>query len=51
MEAINSLLRKGGYRATVTESKRRELVLTRYQAVVSAATYQQYLAYRDGRRD
>ena len=49
VETIDSLLRKGGFRGTVTERKRRELVLTRYQAVVSVASYQQYQAYRTNR--
>jgi AMME syndrome candidate gene 1 protein len=46
VEAIDSLLRKGGFRGTVTEATRRAVVLTRYQAVVAAATHAQYLQYR-----
>ena len=46
VEAIDSLLRKGGYRGTITEAKRRDIRLTRYQAVVSEATYKQYERFR-----
>jgi hypothetical protein len=32
LEAIDSLLRKGGYRATITDAVRKAIKLTRYQS-------------------
>lgn len=41
-EAIDSLLRKGGYRRHITEVKRQSIVLTRYQSQKITRTYADY---------
>ncbi|SAL98110.1 hypothetical protein [Absidia glauca] len=41
-EAIDSLLRKGGYRRHITEAKRQSIVLTRYQSQKITRTYADY---------
>jgi len=46
VEAIDSLLRKGGYRATPTEAVRRSIRLTRYQSEKGAMTYAEWAALR-----
>lgn len=45
-EAIDSLLRKGGYRGPITDCVRSSVVLTRYQSSKVEASYQEY---RDNR--
>eukprot|EP00047_Mylnosiga_fluctuans_P011381 m.21010 g.21010 ORF g.21010 m.21010 type:complete len:233 (+) comp3585_c0_seq2:949-1647(+) len=39
LETIDSLLRKGGYRATITDEFRRTIRLTRYQSVKATCSY------------
>ncbi|KAI8340900.1 DUF51 family protein [Chlamydoabsidia padenii] len=41
-EAIDSLLRKGGYRKPITQAKRQTIVLTRYQSQKITRTYADY---------
>ncbi|KAI1315329.1 AMME chromosomal region protein 1-like [Mortierella claussenii] len=45
-KAIDSLLRKGGYRGTITEEVLTAIILTRYQSQKANATYQEYLDSR-----
>jgi len=44
-ETINSLIRKSGYRSTVTNSLYDTISLTRYQSKKSEATYQEYESF------
>ena len=44
-EAIDSLVRKSGYRSPVTDSVRDSINLTRYQSKKTEATYQEYQSY------
>ncbi|KJE95622.1 hypothetical protein CAOG_08939 [Capsaspora owczarzaki ATCC 30864] len=46
IEAIDSLLRKGGYRAKITEEVRSNIKLTRYQSVKFRMTHPEYLRLR-----
>jgi len=43
IEAIDSLLRKGGYSGKISEKTRSGIKLTRYQSRKMAITYQEYL--------
>ncbi|KAF9925350.1 AMME syndrome candidate protein 1 protein [Linnemannia zychae] len=43
-KAIESLLRKGGYRELITQDFLDSIILTRYQSQKALATYQEYLA-------
>jgi len=43
MQTIDSLLRKGGYKATVTAEFRRTIRLTRYRSEQVTASYNEYL--------
>ncbi|KAF9355043.1 AMME chromosomal region protein 1-like [Mortierella sp. AD094] len=45
-KAIESLLRKGGFRATITQEVLDSIILTRYQSQKVQATYQEYLDSR-----
>ncbi|KAG9322793.1 hypothetical protein KVV02_005541 [Mortierella alpina] len=42
-KAIDSLLRKGGYRGTITQEFLDAVILTRYQSKKAKVTYQEYL--------
>ena len=46
LQAINSLLRKGGYKDHVTEEFRKSINLVRYQSEKSVVTYEEYCRYR-----
>ncbi|KAG0367093.1 hypothetical protein BGZ54_004406 [Gamsiella multidivaricata] len=45
-KAIESLLRKGGYRGVITEEVLTAIILTRYQSQKASVTYQEYLDTR-----
>ncbi|CAG8732866.1 21960_t:CDS:2, partial [Racocetra persica] len=45
VEAIDSLLRKGGYNGRITDKIRSRVVLTRYQSAKYAITYDEYLEH------
>lgn len=45
LEAIHSLLRKGGFRGKITEQVCRSIKLTRYQSSKCEVSYQEYLDY------
>ena len=44
LEAIDSLLRKGGFKASITDDFRCKIKLTRYKYLKASATYAQWLA-------
>lgn len=44
LEAIDSLLRKGGFKASITDDFRCKIKLTRYKSLKASATYAQWLA-------
>ncbi|KAF9201112.1 AMME syndrome candidate protein 1 protein [Haplosporangium sp. Z 27] len=44
-KTIESLLRKGGFRATITQDVLDSIILTRYQSQKESATYQEYLSF------
>ena len=46
VQAINSLLRKGGYKDHITEEFRKSISLVRYQSEKSVVTYEEYCRYR-----
>lgn len=46
VQAINSLLRKGGYKEHITEEFRKSISLIRYQSEKSVVTYEEYCRYR-----
>lgn len=46
IQTIDSLLRKGGYRAQITPDMRRSIKLTRYQSEVVSASYNDYVNQR-----
>ena len=46
LQAIDSLLRKGGYKDTITEEFRLKIKLTRYQSEKSILTYEDYCKLR-----
>jgi AMMECR1 domain-containing protein len=41
-KAIHSLLRKGGFRGSITDDVMRAIILTRYQSRKAQATYEEY---------
>ncbi|KAF9897883.1 AMME syndrome candidate protein 1 protein, partial [Lobosporangium transversale] len=45
-KAIESLLRKGGFRGTITKDVLDGIILTRYQSQKAGMTYAEYLAFR-----
>ncbi|KAG6437524.1 hypothetical protein SASPL_102442 [Salvia splendens] len=45
VEAIDSLIRKAGYRGTITEQLRKSIQLTRYQSTLFTMPYSEYVAY------
>lgn len=45
-ETINSLIRKAGFRGSITENLRLSLRTTRYQSTAAKATYEEYLRAR-----
>ncbi|VEL07936.1 unnamed protein product [Protopolystoma xenopodis] len=47
-ETIDSLLRKGGYRASINESVRQSIRLTRYRSEKLTLHAQEYLRERQG---
>lgn len=47
IEAIDSLLRKGGFQGRITQSVRESIRLKRYQSSKLEVTYDQYAAYLD----
>ncbi|CAH0714138.1 unnamed protein product, partial [Brenthis ino] len=46
IQTIDSLLRKGGYKATITADMRRSIKLTRYQSEEVSASYNDYINQR-----
>lgn len=46
LQAIDSLLRKGGYRSPISEDLRKSIVLTRYQTEKCTITYDEYVRTR-----
>lgn len=46
LETIDSLLRKGGYRAQITPEVRRSIKLTRYQSQAVQMSYKEYCERR-----
>jgi len=44
--AVDSLIRKSGYRGNITDQLRYSLRTTRYQSSISKATYEEYLCAR-----
>lgn len=46
IQTIDSLLRKGGYKSTITADLRRSIKLTRYQSEEVSATYNEYINQR-----
>ncbi|KAJ1557641.1 AMME syndrome candidate protein 1 protein [Nowakowskiella sp. JEL0078] len=48
IEAIDSLLKKGGYLSKITEECRQTIVLTRYQSKKHTITYDEYLEFIQG---
>jgi len=49
VEAIDSLLKKGGYRGKVTEEFRKRIILTRYQSFKISCTYKDYSNWKKAR--
>lgn len=47
VEAIDSLLRKGGYKAAINDSKRKSIRLTRYQSEKASMLYDEWKSARD----
>ncbi|KAH6569328.1 hypothetical protein BASA60_008248 [Batrachochytrium salamandrivorans] len=47
IQAIDSLLRKGGYRGTITPKVRESIILTRYQSSKKRASYDQYVQHKN----
>ncbi|KAI8845120.1 ammecr1 protein [Chytriomyces cf. hyalinus JEL632] len=47
-EAVDSLLRKGGYKGKITEIFRNKIKVTRYQSLKHTISFQEYVAWRDG---
>jgi AMME syndrome candidate gene 1 protein len=45
-QTIDSLLRKGGYKAAITPDMRRSIKLTRYQSEEISASYSDYISQR-----
>ena len=45
VQTIDSLLRKGGFKGTVTPEVRRNIRLVRYQSEMLTVTYQEYLQH------
>ena len=45
LEAIDSLLRKGGYKDLITHEMRQSIKLTRYQSEKCSITYEEYREY------
>lgn len=43
IQTIDSLLRKGGYRGSVTSETRRSIKLTRYQSETISVSFQDYM--------
>ncbi|KAJ3295792.1 AMME chromosomal region protein 1-like [Borealophlyctis nickersoniae] len=50
LEAIDSLLRKGGFEGRITQRVRESIKLTRYQSSKTTVTYEEYIAFRDMKR-
>lgn len=48
VEAIDSLIRKAGYKGPVTEELRLSLKLTRYQSEKCCVSFEEYAAARHG---
>lgn len=46
VQTIDSLLRKGGYKAHITSEMRRSIKLTRYQSEEVTASYQEYMGQK-----
>ncbi|KAI9337039.1 ammecr1 protein [Zopfochytrium polystomum] len=45
-EAIDSLLRKGGFSGKITAQVREAIILTRYQSKKASVSYEEYIAWR-----
>lgn len=45
IQAVDSLLRKGGYQEKITEHLRRTLKVTRYQSEKFTLTYDEYIQF------
>uniref|UniRef100_T1J4T4 AMMECR1 domain-containing protein n=1 Tax=Strigamia maritima TaxID=126957 RepID=T1J4T4_STRMM len=50
IQTIDSLLRKGGYKGTITNDIRRSIKLTRYQSEKITVSYQEYMNHWRNRR-
>ncbi|KAJ3039016.1 AMME syndrome candidate protein 1 protein [Rhizophlyctis rosea] len=50
VEAIDSLLRKGGFDGKITDNVRKAIKLTRYQSSKCTVTYAEYVAYKKLKR-
>ncbi|ENN72119.1 AMMECR1-like protein [Dendroctonus ponderosae] len=50
MQTIDSLLRKGGYKSTISSDMRRTIKLTRYQSEQITVSYQDYMNYWNSQR-
>lgn len=50
IQTIDSLLRKGGYKGTVTQDFRRTIKLTRYQSEKISISYNEYMNHWRNRR-
>ncbi|KAI3837064.1 hypothetical protein MKW98_005397 [Papaver atlanticum] len=44
-EAIDSLMRKAGYKGAITESLRKQIELTRYKSTIYTMSYDDYMSY------
>lgn len=49
LQAIDSLLRKGGFKGKISESVREKIKLTRYRSSKVGVTYEEYVEYRDAK--
>lgn len=50
IQTIDSLLRKGGYKASISNELRRSIKLTRYQSEKITVSYQDYMNHWNNRR-
>lgn len=50
VQTIDSLLRKGGYKGTISNDVRRSIKLTRYQSEKMTVSYQEYMNHWRNRR-
>lgn len=50
LQTIDSLLRKGGYKAAISNEVRRTIKLTRYQSEKITVSYQDYMNHWNSQR-